>query len=157
VKTNSCECDGCTSDNPACHQPLYITSYYLNSSVLGLTVTKLAGSGQRLESYVYAGNRKLATAGLAGVAWTHADPMTGSHGLSDASGFYGADAEFNADGIDVGLEAPTSESSYDRESPIPKLGWSPGCSVGNPNCQTCYLDGLQHDCGQVVHLLDIVR
>jgi len=64
--------------------------YYLNSSVLGLAVSKLDSNGQRQESYVYAGGKKIATASPWQAVWTHEDPVTGSHGISITQGYYGA-------------------------------------------------------------------
>ena len=83
--------------------------------------------------------------------------MTGSRADSNTSGQFISKAEFNADGINVGFSAPQS-SGFDIPEPIAYwgiLGLGFSCSAGNPNCVTCYLDGFEHDCGQVGHLLDI--
>jgi hypothetical protein len=98
-----------------------LVTYYLNSSVLGLAVSKLDGNGQRQESYVYAGGKKIATASPWQSLWTHEDPVTGSHGISSTQGYYGADAEFSADGVDVGQAPPDTGRPGPREFPVPKL------------------------------------
>ena len=83
--------------------------------------------------------------------------MTGSRGDSTTSGTYTPKAEFNADGMNVGFYPPES-SGFDTSEPIAHwggLGLGSSCSVGDPNCVTCYLDGFEHDCGQVGHLIDL--
>ena len=116
-------------------------TYYLNSSVLGLAVAKLYGNGQKVESYVYAGRRKLATATPWQLIRSHADPITGSHGHSVSTGYYGADGEFNANGVDVGLAEPTQEEP-ESGFKYPEVAGGAGCYPGNPNCVTLYLDGM---------------
>ena len=65
--------------------------YYVNSSVLGWAVSKLDSNGQRQESYVYAGGKKIATASPWQSVWVHEDPVTGSR----------PEAEFTADRINL--------------------------------------------------------
>ena len=96
-------------------------NYYLNSSVLGLAVSKLIPNGQRQESYVYAGGKKIGTASPWQAVWTHEDPVTGSHGISITQGYYGADAEFNADGVNVGFAEPTSPAPEDHGFKYPEV------------------------------------
>ena len=51
----------------------------------------------------------------------HEDPVTGSHGISLAGGLYGADAEFNADGVNVGFAEPTSPAPEDSGFKYPEV------------------------------------
>ena len=132
-----------------------LVTYYLNSSVLGLAVSKLLPNGQRQESYVYAGGKKIATASPWQSLWTHEDPVTGSHGISSTQGYYGPDAEFSADGVNVGFAEPTSPAPEDSGFKYPEVAGSHDCYVGNPNCVTCYLDGTEHGCAFVSHLIDV--
>src|SRR5712671_2381293 len=118
--------------------------YYVNSSVLGWAVSKLDSNGQRQESYVYAGGKKIATASPSQAVWVHEDPVTGSR----------PDAEFTADGINVGFAEPTQPAPEFHDTKFMEVGGSSGCYVGNPNCVTCFLDSLEVDCGHVAHLLD---
>jgi hypothetical protein len=114
-------------------------------------VAELTSTGQETKRYVYAGGRKLAEEAAGNVTWSHEEPVTGSRGDSTASGFYYSKAEFNADGIDVGFSPPES-SGFDIPEPIAKWGLlalGSGCSVADPNCQTCYLDGFETDCGRI--------
>src|SRR5712671_4455777 len=124
--------------------------YYVNSSVLGLAVSKLDSNGERQESYVYARGKKIATASPWQAVWTHEDPVTGSHGISLTGGLYGADAEFNADGVNVGFAEPTSPGPEDSGFKYPEVAGGMGCYVGNPNCVKVFLDGIEeHDWARV--------
>ncbi len=111
-----------------------IRSYYLYSSVLGTVVSKLyASNGQREESYVYAAGQKIATASPWQAIFTHQDPVTGST----------AQAEFNADGINVGFAEPTAPTEDDDVGfKYPEIAGGSTCSVGNPNCVSFFVDGL---------------
>lgn len=117
--------------------------YYLNSSVLGLAVSKLTSNGQRQESYVYAGGKKIATASPWQAVWVHEDPVTGSR----------PDAEFTADGINVGFAEPTQPASEAPDFKYPEVAGSSDCYPGNPNCVACYMDHVEHDCREVSGLL----
>ncbi|MCI0352141.1 MAG: hypothetical protein L0Z53_22200, partial [Acidobacteriales bacterium] len=127
------------------------TSYYLNSTVLGrLAVAVLNGNAQRTTRYIYAGRRKLAQEAAGAVTWSHADPVTSSRGDSAENGVYHPLAEFNVDGVNVGFEPPV-ETGFEMPEPMVNgglLALDSGCSVADPNCQTCYLDGFEHDCGR---------
>jgi YD repeat-containing protein len=133
------------------------TVNYLSSTVLGgMVVAELSSAGQKTKSYVYAGKRKVAEVTANGVAWSHEEPISGSRGVSNVSGSYTPNAEFNADGMNVGLAAPVS-SGFDIPEPMllgGNLGFGSSCSVANPNCTTCYLDGFEHDCGHVMQLAE---
>ena len=118
-------------------------------------MSKLDSNGQRQESYVYAGGKKIATASPWQAVWTHEDPVTGGHGISITQGLYGADAEFTADGINVGFAEPTQPAPDYHDTKFMEVGGSSGCYVGNPNCVTCFLDSLEVNCGHVAHLLDV--
>jgi len=128
-------------------------TYYLRSSVLGSTIAKLDVNGQRIESYVYAGGRKLATADSysGGVTWSHTDPVIGSHGVSFPAGGYGPDREFNADGIDVGLDAPQPESEV-PDTEFVKLTRPSGCGMLDLTCQSCAFGGSSLTCAEVSQL-----
>ena len=81
------------------------------------------------------------------ITWSHKDPVTDSRGDSGTTGYYTPKAEFNADGINVGLYPPES-SGFDIPEPIVhwgSVGLGSSCSIGNPECTTCYLDGFEHD------------
>ena len=74
------------------------------------------------------------------------------------AGYVAAKAEFNnADGVNIGFSDPALTASeipagiFERAS----YGLDSGCSVADPSCTTCYLDGFEHSCGQVAHLLEI--
>src|SRR5437588_9083276 len=133
------------------------TTYYLNSTVLGgLTVAELNSSGQRTKRYLYAGARKLAEEVNGSVTWSHEEPISGSRGDSTSSGAYVPKAEFNADGVDVGLQAPEApEPDSNRDWPMLTFGTGAHCSAGNPNCVTCSMDGFEQDCAQVAQLMDV--
>ena len=130
-----------------------VVTYYLRSSVLGSTIAKLDVNGQRIESYVYAGGRKLATADSysGGVTWSHTDPVIGSHGVSFPAGGYGPDREFNADGIDVGLDAPQPESEV-PDTEFVKLTRPSGCGMLDLTCQSCAFGGSSLTCAEVSQL-----
>jgi len=132
------------------------TVYDLRSSVLGLAVAELNGTGQKTKRYVYAGRRKLAEESGGNLSWSHQEPVTGSRGDSGTTGYYTPKAEFNADGINVGLYPPES-GGFDIPEAIVhwfNVGLGSSCSVGNPNCTTCFLDGFEHDCGHVTQLAE---
>jgi hypothetical protein len=119
--------------------------------VLGPAVAELNGTGVKTKRYVYAGGRKIAAESGASMIWSHAEPVTGSRGDSGASGYYIPKAEFNADGINVGFDPPQS-SGFDFPEPIApwgNVGLGSNCSVGNPNCVTCYLDHFEYDCSRI--------
>jgi YD repeat-containing protein len=128
------------------------TTYYLNSTILGgLAVDELTSLGQKKKGYVYAGERKVAEATATSVTWSHEEPATGSRGDSNTSGQFIPKAEFNADGINVGFSAPAT-SGFDTPEPIANwgiLGLGSGCSVADPNCVTCYLDGFEANCARI--------
>jgi YD repeat-containing protein len=132
-----------------------ITTYYLHSTVLaGLAVAELNATGQKTKRYLYVGLRELAEEAGGNVTWLHEEPVTGSRGNSTSAGDYFPKAEFNADGIDVGF-APPDSGGFDIPEPIAPFGYlglGSSCSVGNPNCVTCYVDGFEHDCGHVMQL-----
>lgn len=143
---------GTTSTHPSFFSTVTITTYYLNSTVLGgLAVAELNASGQKTKRYVYAGGRKLAEAFSDDtVYWAHQDPVTGSRGDSAMGNFYFAKAEFNADGIDVGFEAPQATGFEEAQPALwAAAGTGSNCGFNNPNCVTCYLDGFEHDCGSI--------
>ena len=91
-----------------------------------------------------AGGKKIATASPWQSVWVHEDPVKGSR----------PDAEFTADGINVGFAEPTQPAPEFHDTKFMEVGGSSNCYVGNPNCVTCFLDSLEVDCGHVAHLLD---
>ena len=133
-------------------------SYMLYSTPLGGKLfANLGSSGSISARKVYAGNRELATETFGSVTWSHKDPVTNSRAGSYSTGAFFREAEFNADGIDVGLappEPPEPEmpDSGGSDPGYAMLGWGSGCSISNPNCTTCILDGFETDCGHVMQL-----
>jgi|GEM_PF-2486401 len=131
------------------------TTYYLQSRALGgLAVAELTANGVRTKRYVYAGVRQLASEIGGEVTFLHEEPLVGSRGNSTTAGSYNHQAELNADGFDVGF-APPPESGFDIPESVANGGFLAGgssCSVADPNCVTCYLDGMEHDCGHVMQL-----
>jgi len=134
------------------------TTYFLTSSVLkGLGVAEINSSGQKTSRYVYGGGRQLVREAFGELTWQHTNPISGGRGDSTPTGAYYANAEFNADGIDVGFSAPVENGfeSGDFGGGGGYLGGGSGCSSADPNCVTCYLDGLETDCGHASFLMEM--
>ena len=136
---------------------LNIKKYFLRSTPMsGLEVVELNGNGGKIRSFAYTGSRQIAEITASSVSWQHEDPVTGSKGESLSTGFFGRSEELNAVGINVGLVEP---EPFDPEVSMPEptlqgrnLFPAPNCSFSDPNCRICYLDGIEHDCGQIVNL-----
>lgn len=130
--------------------------HYLHSSVLGAAVAELNSVGLKTKRFVYAGGRKIAEEAGGNFTWSHAEPVTGSRGDSTTAGVFIPKAEFNADGVNVGFYEPET-NGFDSPDPIASwgnLGLGSNCSIGNPNCVTCYIQGIEHGCGQVRRLME---
>jgi len=85
---------------------------------------------------------------LAGVEWKHQDPVTGSRGVSYASGTYEAGAEFDALGVNVGRFDPFITPTLEPVmSEVPSLlAW-----LGVPSGR-CAWDGIPLLCQDAVRL-----
>jgi YD repeat-containing protein len=127
--------------------PIVEVNYYLTSTISGLAVAEMDSSGQRTKGYIYSNGRKVAEYAGGNMSWSHTDPVTGGRGDSTLSGGYVKKAEFNSDGVDVGFVNPITY----QESQVPEpgqgllLSLGSECSITDPTCQTCYLDGLEQD------------
>lgn len=76
---------------------------------LGRVVTELNANGQKLKTYVYLGEERLAEQGGGSVTGNHANPLTGSQGSSYASGLYVPEKELDPMLVDVGFQDPYVE------------------------------------------------
>jgi YD repeat-containing protein len=140
--------------------PMTTMTYYLEATPLGsLAVAELGSSGQKTTGFVYAAGRKLAQASAGDLSFTHGDPVVESRGNSFSNGAYGPEAEYDSNGVNVGFSEPVMQGGGDPDPGA--IGWLGGnfgsgssCSGADPNCMTCYLDGIeQPDCGHVAQLI----
>jgi YD repeat-containing protein len=149
-----------TAIRPVMNHLTTTRTYFLRATPMNSAViADLNVSGNKTKGYVYAGKRPIAESLSTFVNWIHENPVTGSKGQSGSSGVFGATEELNAAGVNVGLSEPEPLEPSGFEIPEPTLrgmdlfGGS-GCSIANPNCTTCYLDGFEHNCGHVMALAE---
>ena len=134
-----------------------IRTYYMRATPMGnAVIAEINSFGARSRGYVYAGRRQVAEASPNFVQWKHQDPVSGSGGESLDTGFYSRSEELNAVGVNIGLAAPPPpDPETDTPEPILRglnLFGGSSCSASNPNCTTCYLDGIESSCGLVMNL-----
>lgn len=131
------------------------TTYPLRSTVLGgAIVAELNATGQKTKRHVYAGRREIAEENYGELNWQHGEPLTGGRGNSNASGSYVPNAEFTSDGIDIGLQPPVEDGFDMPDIDHAMLARDHDCSGADPNCQTCYLDHMEFDCGHLMRLAE---
>ena len=120
-------------------------------------VAELDSAGAKRKGYVYAGGGVLAEQERGRVAWRHTNPLTGSRGGSSRAGEYWTTGEADPLGANVGTEDPflsaEGEAGYVPDAVMPRLG-EVGCSVANPTCTRCTLDGVGFDCERAFEMLE---
>jgi hypothetical protein len=88
------------------------SGYYLRSAALGgAVVTELGSTGQKTQSYVYAGGALLAAQTGGGVVWRQQAPLDMTEWDTDSSGNVLARAELDPEGADFGTSAPSQGSA----------------------------------------------
>ncbi|HKP84132.1 MAG TPA: hypothetical protein VJT69_19095 [Pyrinomonadaceae bacterium] len=141
---------------PVLGHTITIKTYSLSATPLGnAVVVELNPSGGMNKEFVHAGARTIAETFSTTVEWKHQDPVTGSTGESTSSAAYTALGEPNALGVNVGLTEPPQQAPGTFDIPEPMLSGAnlfSASSCSGTNCTTCYLNGIEHDCGNVYQL-----
>jgi YD repeat-containing protein len=147
------------SIRPVFTQLRTIKKYFLRATAMGSAIiADLNQNGGKTKGYVYAGKRLIAESALNLVTWTHKNPVTNSTGESTSTGFFGASEELSGSGANIGLHEPepiVPSEGFEMPEPMMRgidLFGGSNCSIANPNCTTCYLDGMEHSCGHVMAL-----
>ncbi|HEX8137840.1 MAG TPA: hypothetical protein VF544_09645 [Pyrinomonadaceae bacterium] len=124
------------------------TTYYVRSTVLdGRVIAEVNASREKQKRNIYLGEEVLASEGVGGaISWKHEDALTGGSGVSVSGGGYAPIAEYDASGVNVGLEAPSAGPLFKAETPT--LIDSNGGAGG----MRCTVDGLVMDCDWVRQL-----
>lgn len=144
-----------TRVRPVLGHSITTKSYFLTATPLGGSVVmQLTSNGGLHKGFVYSGTRMIAETFSTTVEWKHEDPITGSTGDSTETAVYTPSREPNALGVNVGLAEPPAQTAGQFQMPEPMLYGDNLFSSSNcfPNCQSCYLNGIEHDCNNVAAL-----
>jgi YD repeat-containing protein len=132
-----------------------VITYHLRSSVLGSVITEINSQGGRKKGFVYANGQTLAEQiniayGGDFVKLYHFKPLVSSLAESTNSGTVIAREERDPTGMNVGLEDPIQLEIPEPIAPVRQSGGGGG--LFGPSC---YLDGIETDCGQVMRLAEM--